>query len=144
MSLPLSHVNAMNSKFSYVTGYISGKDVYQSTSDFYFDDVMTAAGFVGGQPTKELFLAALTEASREAAYEAIATAADNFHREILFYTHIIYNGLCVDFHKEYTLADHIDFEDMCTTVEDELVNRMAVKFGTVIAQLPEEDVNGLQ
>lgn len=128
-------------KFSYVTGYISAGRIYQSVSEFYFDDVETAAGFIDGKPSKELFEAALAEASREAAYEAIATAADNFDKEILFFSHMIYHGLSVDFHKEFTLADHIDFEDMCETVENELVQRMTARFGTVITQLP---TDGLQ
>lgn len=126
-------------KFSYVAGYLSGSHVYQSVSDYFFDDVTgVAPRLIGGKPSKEWFTQALTEACREAGYEVIAEAADNFHKQVVVYCHIVYNGLVVEFHKEYDQANFIDFEDMSETVEDELVDWAVRKFGTVIAQLPEE------
>lgn len=132
------------SKFSYIAGYLHGKTVYQTLSEFYLDDVhIESTPYIGGLPTKELFIAALTEAAREAAYDVVAEAADKFHKDIVVYTHIVYQGLCVEFHKEYTLNDFIDFEDMSETVENDLASWVVMKFGTVIAQLPEMIINGL-
>lgn len=132
------------SKFSYIAGYLHGNNVYQTLSEFYLDDVhIESTKYIGGLPTKELFTAALTEAAREAAYDVVAEAADNFRKDIVVYAHIVYQGLCVEFHKEYNLHDFIDFEDMSETVENDLANWAVMKFGTVIAQLPEMIINGL-
>lgn len=126
-------------KFSYIAGYLSGSHVYQSVSDYFFDDATgVAPRLIDGQPSQEWFKEALTETCREAGYEIIAEAADNFHKELVVYCHIVYKGLVVEFHKEYTQKDFIDFEDMSETVEDELVQWAVRKFGTVIAQLPTE------
>ena len=126
-------------KFSYIAGYIgvSPSFVHQSVSDFYFDDSGIAPQFVGGLPTKDTFTAALTDTCREAAYEVVATAADNFHKVIIVYAHVVYKGQFVEFHKEYDQGNFIDFEDMEETVADDMVEYVTRSFGPLVAQLPE-------